>query len=458
MAKAHKVHGISWWALAQTAGPIVLLCIVAVALAMLFVHGPPRTLTIAGGLKGTAFDAAARAYSRILKRDEDITLKVVPSQGSAENLKRLEDPRSGVDIALVQAGINPVIDTADLVSLGSMFYQPLLIFYRSAKPIVRLSQLRGERIAIGSPGSGTRYVALQLLYANGIDGNDAQLLPLDGEDARKALLDNRADAIFLTSDSAPRTTIRDMLHMEGIRLYDFPRADAYLRRFPYLSKLVVPAGTFDLGADLPPADLTLLAPTVELIAHRSLNPALSDVLIGAAFEVHGHATLLQAAGTFPKALAHDFPLSPEAARYYKSGNRSLLYRFLPFWVASLVNRLMVALVPLVVVLIPGLNYLPQLYRWRVNSRIHHRYGELMALEREAVAGELSEAQRVKLTMRLREIEKAIIDDRIPGSHATQLYLLRHHLRFVREHLTPQAIGGLSTAEPILPLNPSAASL
>jgi TRAP-type uncharacterized transport system substrate-binding protein len=134
-----------------------------------------------------------------------------------------------------------------------MFYVPLTIFYRSPVPLQRLSQLRGQRIAIGPPGSGTRSLALDLLKANEIvPQGQTQLLDLEGEAARAALLAQRVDAIFLTGDSAAPDTIREMLHTPGIRLFEFPQADAYVRRFHYLSKLELPAGAFDLGENLPP--------------------------------------------------------------------------------------------------------------------------------------------------------------------------------------------------------------
>jgi hypothetical protein len=160
---------------------------------------------------------------------------------------------------------------------------------------------------------------------------------------------------------------------------------------------------------------------------------LCDLLIEAAFEVHNHASVLQTAGQFPSPLAHTFPISSEAARYYKSGDRSFTYRYLPFWLASLLNRTLVVLVPIFVVVIPGLRYLPQLYSWRINSRIHRRYGELMAVERETL-GNLSEDRRAVLLDRLTEIERSIITHKVPGSHAEQIYLLRQHIGFVRENL------------------------
>jgi hypothetical protein len=241
------------------------------------------------------------------------------------------------------------------------------------------------------------------------------------------------DAIFLTGDSAPPATIRAMLHTRGVRMFDFPQADAYARIFPYLHKLEIPAGTFDLGANLPRKPLTLLAPAVELIAHSDLHPALCDLLIQAAQQVHGGATRLQFAHEFPNTYAYTFPLDSEAASYYKSGGGSLAYRYLPFRWASLVTRIAAVLVPIIVILIPGLRYLPSLYAWRVNSRIHRRYGELMALERESLAS-LTPERREALHERLNEIERSVILRKIPGSHAEQLYQLREHIRFVRRNL------------------------
>jgi TRAP-type uncharacterized transport system substrate-binding protein len=434
-----KMTSISWRDLAHVTLPILLVSAVAIWLTLVVVQpAPPRTLTLSGGPKGSTFNSIAERYRRILARD-GITLKVVESAGSLENLARLSNAHSGVDIAFVQSGVVEDGDTSDLVSLGSLFYEPLLIFYRSPEPLQRLSQLRSQRIAIGPAGSGDRSLALALLQANEIEpGGATQLLGLEGDAARDALVNGRVDAIFLTGDSAATATLRALEHTAGVRLFEFARADAYVRRFPYLSTVVVPAGSFDLGEDLPHTDTALLAPTVELVAHRTLHPALVDLLIEAAFRIHGHASLLQSAGQFPNPTAHSFPIDPEAARYYKSPDRSFFYRYLPFWLASLVNRLLVILLPVIVVLVPGLRFLPQLYRWRIDSRVHRRYGELMALERETL-GELTEERRAVLLDRLNQIERSVIARRMPGSHAEQVYALREHIRFVREQLRQPAV-------------------
>jgi TRAP-type uncharacterized transport system substrate-binding protein len=435
-----KFTAVSAWALAQTLGPILLVAALAIWSALHFVQSaPPRSITISTGPAGSAFETVADKYAKLLARS-GVTLKVVQSRGSIENLERLSDRKSHVDIALVQAGLPQSESATDLVSLGGMFYQPVTIFYRGQKPLSRLSDFRAERISIGLEGSGTRYLALALLKANEIEPQGpTHLLSLEGDVARQALLRREVDAIFLTGDSASPLTIREMLHTEGIQLFDFPQADAYVRRFPYLNKLVVPPGAFDLGENLPPTEINLLAPTVELVAHSDLHPAIVDLLVEAAYQVHGRATLLQSAGQFPNPNMHSLPLDEEAARYYKSGDKTFTYRYLPFWLASLVNRAAVVLLPILVVVIPGLRYLPQLYRWRIDSRIHHRYAELMAVEREAL-GNLTEERRAVLLKRLNEMETSVISRKMPGSHAEQVYLLRQHIQFVRD--------GLSRSRPV----------
>jgi len=433
-----KISTVSWREIVQSVVPLALLCVALVWLTLHFVHtAPPRTLTISAGPKGSTFYNNAERYQKILARN-GVTLKILESQGSIDNLHRMADPKSKVDIALVVSGLSVSEDTSNLESLGSWFYQPLTIFYRSPKPLARLSELQGHSIAIGVEGTATRFMALALLKANEIEpGGPTRLLALEGEDARKALLHKEVEAIFLSGDSSPPATIRELLHEENVRLFDFEQANAYVRRFPYLNKLMVPAGAFDLGENLPPVDINLMAPAVELVAHPNLHPVITDLLIEAAQEVHHHASLLQQAGQFPTPAMHTFPVSAEAARYYKSGDKSLAYRYLPFWLASLLNRALVVLVPIFVVVIPSLKYLPQLYRWRINSRIHRRYAELMALERETLRP-LSDERRAELLERLRDIEKAVIKHRIPGSHAEQLYILREHIGFVREQLAHEA--------------------
>src|SRR5262249_11957669 len=365
-------------------------------------------------------------------------------------LKGLSDPGFKVDVGFVQGGIASLGDANNLVSLGSAFYVPVLVFYKAPKPIQLLSELDGKRIAIGREGSGGRALAEALLKANGIEpGGRSSLLDLEGKAAEDALLNGQADAIFLLGDSAPPATMRELIHTANVRLFDFVQGDGYVRRFRYLTKIELPPGSLDLGKNSPAQTMTMVAPTVELLARPGLHPALSDLLIQAAQEVHGRATLLQKAGEFPAPLEHEYRVSEDAMRYYKSG-KTFAYRHLPFWLASLVDRVAIVLVPLAVLLIPGLRIVPWLYKWRINQRIYRRYGALMALERAAFEQTTAAEQRAELLERLDEIEKRIVTVKLPGAFADQLYVLRQHLHFVRNQILQPGDRRSASSTPIRP--------
>jgi hypothetical protein len=443
-----KLSRISWRDLATTIAPFVLAFVVLSAIGLRFLQpAPPSELTIGSGPDGSAFRRAAERYQKILARN-GVTLHILATEGSQDNLQRLADPQGTVDVAFVQGGLAASADSASLVSLGSLFYEPLYLFYRGA-PLHNLAQLRGKRVAIGPVGSGTRALALALLAANEIDTKDAARLPeLAGAAAAAALTGQQIDAAFLMSDSARTEDIRALLHAPGIRLFDVSQTDAYVRHFRFLSTLNLGEGSFDLGANLPAQPITLLAPTVELLARPGLHPALSDLLIEAARAVHGRAGLLHQAGEFPAPLDHEYAISEDAARFYKSG-KALSYRYMPFWLASLVDRILVVFVPAVLVLIPALRLIPLIYNWRIQRRIHKRYAELMALERVTLET-ASPEERTRLLQWLEEIEQHVINLKIPASFANQLYVLREHIKFVRERLQ-----GAPAAAAAVPAAPSA---
>ena len=432
-----RIARISWRDLALTLGPFLVISLVAIWIALRFVQpAPPDLIVMTSGPEGSTFHRHAERYRKILARN-GVNLEILSSLGSVQNLERLSDPAFRVDVGLVQGGLARGADISNLVSLGTVFYQPLMVFYRGAVPVQLLSGLAGKRIAVGAVGSGTHALAVTLLNANGIkEPGPTRLLPLGGEDAVRAFLAREVDAGFLTGDSTSFANMRKLLHAPGVHLFDFVQSDAYVRRFPYLSRLQLPVGAYDLGENIPRKPLTLVAPMVELIARDDLHPALSDLLIEAAREIHGRATLLQKAGEFPAPLEHEYPIGDDASRYYKSG-KGFWYRHLPFWVASLLDRTMVLLIPIVVLLIPGLRIVPTMYSWRVRSRIYRRYGELMALEREMLVPVTAE-RREELQRRLAGIEKTVINARIPGAFANELYVLRAHIGFVRNRLNEQA--------------------
>jgi hypothetical protein len=397
-----------------------------------FYSAPPSTVIMTAGPEDSVFDVNAKKYAKILARN-GVKLKILRSEGSLENLKRLTDPKFRVDVGFVQSGVSAGLNTDKLVSLGSLAYQPLLIFYRSAAPLDLLSQLKGKRLAIGPEGSGTRTLALVLLKANGIEpGGATKLKDLDAEDAEKELLKGTVDAAFMMGDASSGLVMRTLLRAPGIRLFDFTQADGYTRRIGYLTKLELPKGSIDFGKDIPRHDVHLVGPTVELIARADLHPALSDLLIEAAKEVHGKAGLFKRQGEFPSPIAHEFRLSDDALRYYKSG-KSFIYRYLPYRAASLLNRVLVVFVPVVIVLFPVLRLIPALYRWRMRQRIYRWYRELLVLERDMMKRPASDKTEPMLA-RIDQIAAEVNKMKVPASFADQFYVLRGHIIFVHEQL------------------------
>lgn len=413
---------------------IFIIAVIVLGVFLFFYLAPPTTITITTGPEGSTFRRTAERYATILQRN-GVTLKILPSEGSVDNVKKLADPSAKVDIGFVQSGVTKGVEINKLVSLGSISYQPLLIFYRSASHIDLLSQFMGKQVAVGEVGSGTHTLSLALLAANGIEpGGPTKLLEMDSDKAAEAILSGKVDVVFLMGDSVSITLIRQLLHTPGVRLLNFVQADAYTRRITYLNKITLPRGSIDFGKDTPPHDIFLVAPTVELIARENLHPALSDLLLEAAQEVHSGAGLLRRKNEFPAPIEQEIRISTEAIRFYKSG-KSFLYRYLPFRFASLINRTVVVFVPMAVLLLPALRIIPAVYRWRFRSRISRWYRALLTIEQGHVA-ELAPDQRDALMERLDHIEEAVNRMKVPASFADQFYDLRGHIIFVRDKLKP----------------------
>ncbi|PTY08359.1 C4-dicarboxylate ABC transporter substrate-binding protein [Opitutaceae bacterium EW11] len=411
-----------------------IVCLLAVVWVVR--SAPSRTIVLTTGPEGSSFQRWAAAYQKSLAT-HGVTLEIRPSAGSQENLQRLQSAAEGIDVGFVPSGLAKGGDVGGVVSLGSIAYQPLWVFYRNAAPFGRLADLAGKRIAVGAPGSGTRNLALALLQANGISGAPTTFSDSDADAAAADLLAGKLDAVFLMGDSASLQTLRTLIRTPEVQLFHFAQADAYVRRFDYLNKMVLPRGSIDLGKDLPGQDVFLVGPTVELVARKGLNSALSDLLLEVAKEVHGKASLLTRRGEFPAAIEHEIPVSDDALRYYKSG-KGIFYRTIhSFWLASLLNRILVAVVPLVLVIVPAIRFLPLAFRLSVQLRLYRCYRPLLRIERETFVP-LSAERRQELLRRLDDIEETVNRLKVPASFADRFYWLRSHLASVRQRLLAAA--------------------
>ncbi|HZR08288.1 MAG TPA: TAXI family TRAP transporter solute-binding subunit [Myxococcales bacterium] len=425
--RARRILRADLWG---TLAPALALIALAFAVTLLFVKpAPPTRLTIAVAPEEGGSRYYARRYQEILKRQR-ITLDIRETGGSLANFNLLSAPDSGVDVSLVQGGADGTGSSTGIVSLGSVNYVPLWVFYRG-DPIDDVRDLRGRRIAVGGTESGTRGLALKLLAATGADKPPTELVPAEREAALEQLEAGGVDAVFLVSP-AEAPLIKKLTATPGIRLISFARADAYVRRFPWLSRLVLPRGVFDLAADVPEHDVILLAPTLNLLARDSLHPALAYLLLRAATEVHGGSGMLVRAGEFPAPRESGFPISAEARRYYQAGV-PFLQRYLPFWAANLVDRLWVILVPIIAVMVPLGRAVPALYRWRVRSRVFRWYARLKEIELQLEENTDREALDDMLR-RLDDTERAVKQIPIPLAYTDNLYFFREHVEVVRRRI------------------------
>jgi TRAP transporter TAXI family solute receptor len=411
--------------------PLLLLIVAGFWFASRFIKpAPPDTLIITTGSDHAAYQYYASRYKTILARN-GIKLKELPSEGSVENLQRLKDPGVKVDVGLIQGGTGAGTDEDGLVSLGSLCPEPLWVFYRGKENLDRLTQLKGKRVAIGPEGSGTRKLALDLLQANGIVGEPTQLLPVTGLDAAAALNAGQVDAVVLVG-AARSAAVWTLLYSGGVKIMSFSQAEAYTRRFPFLSKVVLPAGGIDFVKNIPDRDISLVAATATLVAREDTHPALINLLLQAASEVHGRPNLFQKPHEYPNATPVDFDLSKDAEHYFKSGP-PLLQRYLPFWAATLLDRTMVMLIPLIALLLPLLKVAPGLYTWRVRSRIFRYYGELKFLEAE-MESDFSRHTPEEWREHLNRLDRLARHLHTPQSFMDQIYTLRTHIEMVRATL------------------------
>ena len=421
--------------LAISFGPFVILAVALLALAYWWLDpNPPKHVRLATGPAQSAYEEFGKRYAKALLRD-GITVELVATEGSAANLQLL---RSGlVDLGFVQGGTSDYtdMDKANLESLGSLFLEPVWLFYRedtaqkitATATLSSLTQLQGMRINTGTPGSGVPSLMGKLLESNRVETATLKISSLEQTPATMAFLAGDLDAIVFAS--APESLMVQMLLLTpGIKLMNFPQSDAYSRRFDFLSATRLPRGVVDLAANIPPDDVRLVGPTTALISRSATHPALLQLFAQAGNAMHGGAGWFKRARAYPNIENNELPIAKEAERAIKTGP-PLLQRYLSFWMANLVERMWLALSVILVVMLPLSRILPPLYTFRVRSRIFRWYGQLRDIE---VRSETEDNQA--LLQELKALEMRAEKVTVPLSYTDELYALRSNIHLVRKKL------------------------
>ena len=437
MPKAIRYTLLSIRDLLISAGPFALLAVALLVLAYVWLDpAPPKRVTLATGPAQSAYDEFGKRYKKALEAN-GIEVVLRQSQGSSDNLQLLRDGKA--DLGFVQGGSNERATTEEsgLESLGSLFVEPVWLFYRedSARKVTAtaslsaLTQLQGLRLNVGTAGSGVPRLMEKLFEANNIDIKRVALSQLEQTPATVAFLGGEIDAIVFAS--APESLMVQMLlQTPGVKLMDFAQSEAYSRRFPFLTPVVLPRGVVDLARDVPATDMRLVATTTALLTREQTHPALLQLFTQAARDLHSPAGWFNRAGTFPTTEHSEYPVAREAERAIKGG-RPFLQRYLPFWLANLVERMWLALGIIIAILLPLSRIVPPLYEFRVRSRVFRWYGQLRAIEHEMQA---PDADRGQLAQELDALEVKAGRISVPLSYADELYALRNNINLVRRKL------------------------
>ncbi|NCF72997.1 MAG: TAXI family TRAP transporter solute-binding subunit [Gammaproteobacteria bacterium] len=420
------------------AGPILLLSsailLVGIFVAFQFVDpAPPRNIVLATGADGGAYQQFGVRYAELLA-DVGIEVTLRETAGSVENLELLAED-SGVDLAFVQSGLAGLTGGDDVIALGSLYLEPLWLFVRDDFDVEGIADLSGARVSSGAVGSGTRTIVLNLLNAHDVSVEHVDATVAPGSDLKKMLSEGELDAVFVVGDPESEV-VSGFIRRAGARPVSLDRVDAYVRRYSYTTRVVLPAGVVDLKADLPAEDIHAVAVTAMLVGRSDLHPALVDVLLVAAADIHGQHSLLAESGEFPTSRYVDFPLSEEAERHFKYGPPFLM-RYLPFWAATFVDRMWVMLLPLLGLAIPLVKLFPPAYKWRVRRRLLRLYTELEQLDPNVNPMEGVGESRQRLE-KLDELDQQSVITSVPRDYKDNIYKLRRDIDLVRRRLRVEA--------------------
>jgi len=411
-------------------GLVALAVVIGVSWIVLeyLVPAPPSSVTIATGRKGTTFDYFGERYRAQFAR-AGIELNVRATAGALENFRLLRDPKSNVQIAFTTGGISNRTQAPELRSMGLISNVPFWIFYSSSQALDSLAQLKGKRIAVGPEGSGARYDAERILRRANIDANTATLLPLAGDAAVEALKDGNADAALLVGGSnAP--SVESLLNNPNVRLMNIASADAFIRVFPDLVRLILPKGVVQLDPPNPPDDVTLVGTTARVLIRDDLHPAIIQLLAETLKEEHSGAGLFQRSGEFPAIDDPEYAVPSVAIEYYRNGP-SMLAKYLPLWTTTYVQRTIAFLIAALAIIFPAFGFAPRLYEWFVRQRFRQFYQRLRVVE-NALQGRLTAAKAEALQAELDDIETSTVT--VPMRHSDLYFMLRYHLDRTRSRL------------------------
>lgn len=421
----------SCWQFAREAWVLIVLLLAAIGIVIWLAKPAPPTHVLMGtGSAGGSYEELAKQYAEYFKKN-GVTLELVRTEGAEENIKRLKDRDDRLQAAFIQGGLLTSREEAKgLLSLGSVGYEPLWIFYRSDLLLPDEKQhinFLSQPISIGTPGSGTYLHAMRLLQLNHIELSDNFKL-LSNEEAVEAFKNGTIHTVVMV-DGLESKNVQAMINDPRARLTGFHRAEAFGRLLPIYHVLSIPEGSLNLVRNEPPQTIQTIAPTTNLVIDPNMHPAIQLLFLQAAEKINGGRSFFASYGEFPDYKESIIEESDVAKRFYKNGAPRLL-EYMPFWLAEFLNRMLILLLPLGAFAYPIIKSMPAYRLSRARSRINEVYGALKLFEQELETN-YDPAQHDEYLKTIDELDKRAQKLRVPRSIVSDYYSLRTTIDFVR---------------------------
>jgi TRAP transporter TAXI family solute receptor len=436
---ARTAHKKNKWRDRVAIGPgtlaaLAIVLLVAITLVLRYVvTAPPHRLVIATGSPNGYFTRTAQTYAKRFA-EQGVTLEIVNTAGAMDNVARIDAPGSSIDVAFVNGGITDVARSPHLESLGSIAYDPVWVIYRSSLGVLDgIPKLKGLKIGIGGAGSGTEPIARSVLAASGIDASNSTLINAENgsNSISQSILAGDLDAA-ITQGPPEDPKVKALFTSDGITVMNMADAEGLSRNLSFLHALVIPRSMIDLPHQKPDRDLSIVASTITLVVRDDVHPALVYLLMSIVDDVHEPPSLIHKENEFPSDQDTDLPLNPQAETYYKSG-KPFLQRYLPFGLASLVERLLKVGVPVLLILLPFFRALPAFYQWRIKRRLALVYRQLREVERGVHSPDAAHPLE-HYEAEILHIERRLRAERIPVMYSNELYALREHIEVARRQI------------------------
>lgn len=418
--------------LVRDAWPLILLLLTALSTVLWYAKpSPPKIVEMAAGRPTDYSFELAQQYVKYFARN-GVELRLIPTQGALDNFEHLKNTRDAIKVAMIQGGfVDAPGDVIGLLSLGSIAYEPVWLFYWGdqandlQKPLTEL--LKGS-ISIGNLGSGTLAKALQLLKINQMALDPSSMRELPEDQAVRALKRKEINAMLLV-EHYESPLVQELLRLDGLVVADFIRARAYAKLLRYIEVLHVPMGGFDLARNFPNHDLELLSTTTTLVVEEDLHPAIQMLFMEASAAIVGHERFFGDEQEFPSVKDNTIPLSAIAHQYFEKGAPLLSY-YLPFWLAEFLDRMGLLLVPFLAFAYPVLKSIPDFLIKRARKRIERVYIALRRLENE-VRNDFSPAMLEEKITALERMEAEVLRIKVHKRLVAEFYALRSDIEFVR---------------------------